>query len=198
MSTSSLGIGVADSKLETQLDSLSEQFAGSMLAAEGRVTFWKLLLDARFFGGELENRRGDAATELLIGEAMLGIRVVPWLAVKSGLRIRSLKTDSRKDTWYFWEALLHAEAPLLAPWLYSYVEVYFDLAADVGDSHALDRGQGAEAGVVLRAGPIPLWVRFGYRIDHAEFEGQVSEETVQHAFLTLGIDPGAFRRGTTP
>jgi hypothetical protein len=108
-----------------------------------------------------------------------------------GPHVRKIATGPDSETASFWTVRAQAEAALLEPFLFSYVEIWQMLFGNV-DAGSFDNGQGAEAGLVIKTESVPIWARLGYRIDHATFQFQdpsgKKAETVQHLIVVVGLD----------
>ncbi|UCF20872.1 MAG: hypothetical protein JSU87_05550 [Gemmatimonadota bacterium] len=183
------GFGVAGTNLDRLVAGATQSFSGTTVTGEGRLSFWRLSLDARYAEGDLTDDL-DNTLRFVEAEALIGIRPIPWINLQFGPVVRKTEESSGSGTVSFWEARALAEAALIPTIVSGHFGMWFAPAADSEDIDTFDNRLGAEAGLVLRAGRLPILAHFGYRISHAKFEQDFREETVQHLYFVLGIELG--------
>ncbi len=183
------GFGIAGTNLDRLADGVRQKFSGTTLTGEGRLSFWLLFLDARYAEGDLTDDL-DNTIRFVEAEAMLGIHPIPWIALQFGPVMRKTEEASGSGIVSFWEARALAEAALIPTIVSGHFGMWFAPAADSGDIETFDSRLGAEAGLVIRAGRLPILAHLGYRISHANFQKDFQEETVQHFYFALGVELG--------
>jgi hypothetical protein len=187
MGSSLAALGLARSSLDIETITGTQRLTGTSLTGDGRLSFWKLVLDVRYLEGELSDDASDITRRLIEAEALIGVRPIPWVALMFGPRVRKIATGPDSESSVFWTVRAQAEAALLEPFLFSYVGIWQMLFGNA-DNGSFDNGQGAEAGLVLKMESVPIWARFGYRIDRASFQNIARDETTQHLVVVVGLD----------
>ncbi len=185
----SLGGSGVSTQIERQRGAVREDFTGAILGGEAWVSprqLPMLELNLAYAQGTLESTVGPQKWDFAEGEALIGFRPVPWLAVRTGPHVRSNITAQGTERWFFWEGRLVAEATVLAPALRSYLEITRVLVADVNVQDQFDNGTGIEAGFELASWDLPLWARLAYRLERGSLAGGSRLETVEQLIISLG------------
>jgi hypothetical protein len=186
--TLGLGIGLAPSWDETEVLGSVAARSGLLVegAAELALSFVEVGLVYR--QGSLSTSDGTGQRDVVEGQAMLGLRFIPWLKIEAGPRIRAYATPAGTERWVFWEGRVEAAARVLRPAGWVSLRVGRALGADI-PGLAFDRGQGAEATLQLRLGRSPFWGRLGYWIHRASMGGGQRVETIQGLSAGLMVVP---------
>ena len=172
--------------------SLQERLTGVTWGFEGRVMWWRLLVDLRYLEGSLSTDAGDTERDMAEGEAFIGILPLSWVTVKGGAHIRSYFTGDIIERWVFWEVRMRAEVPVFRPTsrsfaLYSYLEAWTPLSVDVNVPESVDGGGGLEGGMMFRLAHVPIWAQLAYRIDHVKLGDGTRRETMQQLIFAIGL-----------
>src|SRR6185503_4158585 len=101
----------------------SPALEGLVVGGLGRVSVWRLELEARYGEGRLEAGAGQSRRDLVEGEVMLGIRPVPWISLKAGPHARGFLVDGVTERWLLWDARLRVDAFVAAPAIRGYLEL---------------------------------------------------------------------------
>jgi len=186
--TLGLGIGVAPSWEETTIGGSVVSRSGLVVEGAAELAVALVELDVFYRQGTLGAPSGSDQRDLVEGQAMLGLRFVPWLKLEVGPRIRAYVTPVGTERWIFWEGRVLAAARVIRPAGWAYLRVGRVLKADL-PGLALDQGQGAEGALELRLSRTPVWGRVSYWIHRASLSGGQRVETIQ------GVSAGVRVRG---
>jgi len=186
-----LGGEVALGPVSTQVSSQDPEFSGQLsgVTLSGRVglTYWKLLLDARYLEGTVKSGDNEREEDVVEGELMVGMVPLSWLAVKIGPHVRSLVTAQGTQRWWFWEGRVRAQANLGTPLLRSYLEAWHVFSANVDLAEGYDSGNGIEGGLRASLSQLPFWAELAYRIDNSRLGGGETTQTVEELILAIGV-----------
>jgi hypothetical protein len=163
---------------ETVVQGTLASRSGPLLEGTAGLAASVLELRLSYRQGSLAAAGGGNQRKLVEGAALLGVRIVPWLKVEAGPRVRAYVTSAGTERWVFWDGQIEASARVIRGAGWAYLRVGRTLGGDL-PGLTLDRGQGAQGGLDLRLGHSPLWARLGYWIHHTRIGGGQREETVQ-------------------
>jgi hypothetical protein len=172
----------------------SEKVTGVLIGGVIAVEWWRLTLDMFYLEGTAEPQEAGEGRDVIEGELLAGVRVLPWLGVKVGPHIRSYVLPGEgTQRWVFWEVRLSAAARLGTPILTGYFEGWNALSSELDVAESLDRAQGLEGGLKFEPRGVPLWATLGYRMDHSRLAGGTRRETIEHVILGVGLAIGGNR-----
>ena len=183
----SAGLAGYATRLNTEVTSEQQRLSGMSFGVTGAASLGRLSLDVRYLEGVLKTTGGGPGRDVVEGEAMLGVRPLPWAGLKLGPHLRSFITNTGIERWVFWEARVRTEARLGSPRMRSYLELWQVLAGDVGGQDPFDTGQGVEGGIRVEVGRLPVWLQLSYRMDRSGLAGGAREEVLEHVIFAVGI-----------
>jgi hypothetical protein len=170
----------------------TEKTNGLVVGVGGTVRFRRFSLEVSYLEGSLSSGAANAGHDLVEGELLVGVYPMPWLAVKTGVHIRSFVTGAIAERWVLWEGRVQAEGELYAPHsetfsLHSYAAGWYVVSGDASLVDRYDGGSGAEAGMIVRLTGKPFQARLAYRVDHDQLAGGARQETVETLVLGVGV-----------
>lgn len=171
--------------MQASFDGATQRYTGLMLGAEGLFVGRSFVARVRYAQGRVNPKEGPTSDprDLVEGEALVGLRVTPWLTALAGPRAWAHTTGDADERWLLWTARVSARGSLIPARMQTYVELWGALAGSHTNPDGSAGGRGANAGLEMRLGALsPFWGRLGYRIESAHAEGR---ETVEA--LTLSI-----------
>jgi hypothetical protein len=170
--------------MQTSLDGATQRYTGMILGAEGLLVGRSFVARVRYAQGRVNAKDVSAdPRDLVEGEALVGLRVTPWLTVLAGPRAWAHTTGDADERWLLWTGRVAARGSLIPTRMQTFVEVWGALSGSHSNPAGTAGGRGANAGLEMRLGAVSsFWGRLGYRIESAHAEGR---ETVEA--LTLSI-----------
>ena len=180
------GISVA-LRVRSAIGPAREALSGALLGGEGRVNVWRVVVDVGYAQGSVSpDSAGPVSRDVVEGRLLVGNR--PWrgLTLKMGPHARAYLTNSGTQRWFFWEARLHGERPIVSPTVRAYAEIWRALSGSVNVLESFDHGQGGEAGMLVNLPGKPVWGRLAYGIERARLGGGSRLETVEGLTLAVG------------
>jgi len=170
--------------MQASLDGATQRYTGMILGAEGLFVGRSFVARVRYAQGRVNPKEAAAdPRDLVEGEALVGLRVTPWLTALAGPRAWAHTTGEADERWLLWTARLAARGTLIPARMQTYVELWGALSGTHTNPDGSAGGRGANAGLEMRLGALSaFWGRLGYRIESAHAEGR---ETVEA--LTLSI-----------
>lgn len=170
--------------VNSRIDPSSERLTGLVLGGEGQLTSGRFVARLRYAQGRVTAPAGGAEPrDIVEGEALFGIRVMPWLTLWGGPSARAYTSASSDRRWLFWSGRATARGELLPGRMQTFVELWGAFSGNVRDPAQKAGGSGAEAGLEMRLGGQSFWGRLAYRIESGHATGM--RETVEATSLSL-------------
>lgn len=177
-------------RVRSTIGASREALSGTALGMEGRADLWGVILEVGYLQGRVKPDSGSPLPrDVVEGRLLVGNR--PWrgLTFKAGPHIRSYLTTSGTQRWFFWEARVRGERPIVAS-VRGYAEIWRVLSGDVNVVEGFDGGQGGEAGMLVRLPGSAVWGRLAYGIERSKLGGGTRIETVEGLSLAVGYGLG--------
>lgn len=186
----SFGATGAQEIVQSRFDSLRERLSGMVLGGEGMVTSGRILVRLRYAQGRVTGGAGSAAAprDLVEGEALVGLRALPWLTFWAGPHARAYASAGADQRWLFWSGRATARGTILPGRMSSFVELWQALSANVSRPAGSASGRGAEAGLEVRLSGQSLWGRLSYGIEQGQADA-ARRETVEVVGVSLSYAP---------
>lgn len=178
--------GIAGQQIvQSTTDGVRERLSGLVLGAEGFLISDRLMVRVRYDEGRINPKAGSstAAREVVNGEALFGVRVMPWLSLWAGPSARAYTIGDSNQRWLIWSGRATARGTLLPGRMQTFVELWGALSGKVGNPELKAGGRGANAGLEMRLGEGNLWGRLGYRIE--SLHAPSLRETVETLSLSV-------------
>lgn len=178
--------GVAGQQIvQSTVDDTRDRLSGLVLGAEGVLISDRLMVRVRYDEGRINPKAGSSteAREVVNGEALFGVRVLPWLAVWAGPNARAYTIGDSNQRWLMWSGRATARGTLLPGRLQTFVELWGALSGKVGNPDLKAGGRGGNAGLEMRFGEGNLWGRLGYRLE--SMHAPSLRETVETLSLSV-------------
>jgi hypothetical protein len=179
------GVG-AQQTVQSHVDQVTDRFTGLLLGAEGSLVSDRFVVRLRYGEGRINPKAGSsaAARDVVEGEALFGLRAVPWLTLWVGPSARAYTTGDGDQRWLIWTGRATARGTLLPARMQTFVEVWGAFSGNVGTPPLKAGGRGAYGGLEARLGEASAWWgRLGYRIESPHAAGL--RETVESLTLSL-------------
>jgi hypothetical protein len=176
----------AQQTVQSHVDPASDRFGGLVLGAEGALVSDRLMVRLRYGEGRINPKAGSTLEprDVVEGEALLGLRAMPWLTLWLGPSARAYTTNNGDERWLSWSGRASARGALFPGRMQTFVELWGVLSGNVGDPPIKVSGRGANGGLEMRLGEAAsFWGRLGYRIESLHAQGL--RETVES--LTLSV-----------
>jgi len=182
-----VGIGPVSTQVSSTESGSTDQLSGVTFGGRVGLTYWKLVLDARYLEGTVKSGNSERQEDVVEGELLVGMVPLSWLALKIGPHVRSIVTTGGTQRWWFWEGRVRAHANLGTPLLRSYLEVWHVFSANVDLVEGYDSGNGIEGGLRATLSRLPFWAELAYRIDNSRLGGGDRIQTVEELILMIGV-----------
>lgn len=171
--------------MNSTVDGSTTRFTGLVLGAEGTLVSAPLAIRLRYIQGRVTAKEGGAdPRDVVEGEALFGLRVMPWLTIWAGPSARAHATEETTQRWLLWSGRATARGTLLPGRMQTYVELWGALSGKVSDPGGKAGGRGADAGLEARLGSSSsFWGKLAYRIESTHAEGL--RETVEAVSLSI-------------
>lgn len=174
------------SHVDDLLAPADDRFSGMVLGAEGGLVTDRFVVRLRYAEGHVNPKAGStaAARDVVEGEALVGVRAMPWLTLWVGPGARAYTTADGDQRWLLWSGRVTGRGTLLPGRMQTFVEIWGALSGKVGSPSIKAGGRGANGGLELRLSESSqFWGRLGYRIESSHADGM--RETVES--LTLSV-----------
>jgi hypothetical protein len=148
-----------------------------------RLRLWRVELSGRYLQSTLSS--ATVSEDLVEGELAVGVRLVRWLSVRAGPRVRAHVTENGTERWVFWEGRVRGDARLFGPGVRSYVEGWTSFSGDVNLAQSFQRAGGIEGGLLVKLPVWELWAVLSYRFDRAALTGAAQVESTDQLMLAL-------------
>ena len=179
--------GIAGQQIvQSHVDNVTDRLTGSILGAEGVLISDRLLVRVRYGEGRVKPKPGTTAEarDIVMGEALFGVRAMPWLSLWVGPSARAYTVGDSDQRWLVWSGRASARGTLLPGRMQTYVELWGVFSGNVGNPPIKAGGRGASGGLEMRFGAMSsFWGRLGYGIESLHADGL--RETVEA--LTLSV-----------
>ena len=171
--------------VQSHVDGVNDRLAGLTLGAEGLMVSDRLMVRVRYREGRVNPKSGTSTEgrNVVNGEALFGVRVMPWLAFWVGPTARAYTIGDSDQRWLVWTGRATARGTLLPGRMQTFVELWGAFSGNVGNPPIKAGGRGAFAGLEARLGDANFWGRLGYGIESMHADGL--RETVET--LTLSV-----------
>lgn len=172
--------------VQSHVDAAFNRYVGMLFGGEGNLITDRFVVRLRYAQGRVtaKSDTGVVARDLVEGEALLGVRAMPWLTLWAGPMARAYATPSGDQRWLLWTARASARGTLMPGRMQTYLELWGAASGNVANPAQQAGGRGADVGLEMRIGDqSPLWGRLGYRIDSAHADGL--RETVEAVTLSI-------------
>ena len=147
---------------------------------------WLAQLELRYEQAGISTADGGTAQDLVEGDLLLGIRVLPWLTVKTGPSVRASVTDLGTEKWVSWEARIRGDVRLIGTAVRGYAEAWSVLSGNVNLNDDFGEGQGVEGGLAFDLFG-SFWGEIGYRFDRDVLAGDVRTDITEKLYVRFGL-----------
>lgn len=187
------GPSLAQMRLHSETATVSETLSAAEMGFEGTVAFRRLALRIRYAQANLSPSDTIALPrETVEGNLSLTAEVFPWLHIGTGVRRRTYDTEPSRQRWIMWEAIAATELPIFQETVTGSAELRGALAGSLdapGVTGVWGRGFAGEVGMRVAPPRIPVWLRFGYRVEMQRLAGNVRQDVVDGLTVLLGVGP---------
>jgi hypothetical protein len=161
---------------------------GMAIGGMGHASVWRLELDARYGEGKLEQSGTGALRDLVEGEVMLGIRVVPWLSLRGGPQLRGFLVGGITERWLLWEARVRVDAFVAPRAIRGYLEVGGAVSGNTRNADGpFGNSRRGEAGMAIRFPRAPIWLSLSYAVERTRLASNTGLDALEHFTASLGI-----------
>lgn len=179
-------------RVHSESATVSETLSAPEMGFEGTVAFRRLALRLRYTQANLSSSNPFVlARDAAEGELALTAQLLPWLRLGAAGRWRSYDSDAyNRQRWTMWDALAAAELPIFQDVVTGSAELRGTIAASVdglGTADSWDSGQAGEIGMRLSLPQIPVWLRFGYRLEIQKLGGGARRVVVDGLTVLVGV-----------
>jgi hypothetical protein len=182
--------GLAGQQLvQSTADDVTSKLSGSVIGFEGVMVGNPFMVRLRYGEGRINPKPESTveARDVVSGEAMFGMRALPWLSLWVGPSARAYTVGESDQRWLVWWGRATARGALIPGRLQTYVELGGVFSGNVGNPAIKAGGRMASGGLEMRFGAMSsFWGRLGYGIESLHAEGL--RETVES--LTLSVTYG--------
>ena len=182
--------GLAGRQLvQSTVDDVTDKLSGSIIGLEGVMVGNPFMVRVRYGeGGINPSPESDAEKrDVVAGEAMFGMRALPWLSLWVGPSARAYTVGESDQRWLVWWGRATARGTLIPGRMQTYVELGGVFGGNVGNPSIKAGGRMASGGLEMRFGAMSnFWGRLGYGIESLHADGL--RETVET--LTLSVTYG--------
>src|SRR2546430_14728212 len=128
------------------------RYTGLLLGGEGNLISERFVARLRYAQGRVTARTdtGVVGRDLVEGEALLGVRAMPWLTLWAGPTARAYTTPDGDQRWLLWTARARARRTLVLGRMQTYVQLWGALSGNVTNPPERARVRGADVGVAIR------------------------------------------------
>ena len=179
--------GLAGQQLvQSTADDVTNKLSGSIIGFEGVMVGNPFMVRVRYAEGRINPKPESNvdARDVVGGEAMFGMRALPWLSLWVGPSARAYTVGESDQRWLVWWGRATARGTLLPGRMQTYVELGGVLGGSVGNPGIKAGGRMASGGLEMRFGAMSnFWGRLGYGIESLHAAGL--RETVEA--LTLSV-----------
>lgn len=186
--TAGLGATGSSVRLERTAASGTEVLSGVTFGIEGRLNLGRVKLLLAYREGSISPDTGQGnSRDLVEGRAMFTLRPNDWLSVAVGPHARATSAAGGNFRWLFWEGRARVERQVVAPDVTAHLELWMALSASTNTQQSVDGARGGEVALRLSPARLPVWLRLGYTVEHAELQGGALSETLESLSLSVGL-----------
>ena len=182
--------GLAGQQLvQSTVADATDRLSGSIVGLEGVMVGNPFMVRVRYGEGRINPRpeSNAEARDVVSGEAMFGMRALPWLSLWVGPSARAYTVGDSDQRWLVWWGRATARGALIPGRMQTYVELGGVFSGSVGNPAIKAGGRMASGGLEMRFGAMSnFWGRLGYGIESLHADGM--RETVET--LTLSVTYG--------
>ena len=163
--------------------------AGVLLGAEGNTSWWRLELDVDYRQGRV--RRSGPVSEgadVRVGQALLGVSVLPWITVQAGPRLLQTDASEGHRRSLRWQVGASVSAPLVPGWIHGFGSAVGSVAGSGLEPRFYTGRGGIGVGLTVTTPGLPVWATAGYRMDREG--GSVGPRSVEMIHFTVGMRVG--------
>jgi hypothetical protein len=179
--------GLAGPQLvQSTADDVTNKLSGHIIGLEGVMVGNPFMVRVRYAEGRINPKpeSNAEARDVVGGEAMFGVRALPWLSLWVGPSARAYTVGESDQRWLVWWGRATARGALIPGRMQTYVELGGAFGGNVGNPALKAGGRMASGGLEMRFGAMSnFWGRLGYGIESLHAESL--RETVES--LTLSV-----------
>src|SRR5689334_3575995 len=181
--------GIAALFVRSEVGPSVQTLKGIVPGAAGTIAWNRLSLDLGYWQGSLTADGSASDRDVVEGQALLGVHILPWLTARLGPHAWTYSSTSGTQRWFMWEGRLHADGLLLPDRLTSYFELWNAFTGDVNASQSFTSGMGGEGGLTWRprGNSAPFSGHLGYSVQQVRLGGGARKETVQRLLVAVGF-----------
>ena len=182
-------VGTVTQEIVQSTSDLSrDRLTGPTFGIEGLLVTNGIWARVRYGQGRVvakdENGTALFTRDVVDGEALVGLRAMPWLTLWAGPSARAYTLGDKDQRWLFWTAGATGRGTLLPGRLQTFVELWGALTGSITDPPMKAGGRGADAGLEMRFSAVsPVWGRLSYRIESGHAADM--RETVEALTVSL-------------
>lgn len=172
--------------VQSTADGVTDKLSGRIIGFEGVMVGNPFMVRVRYGEGRINPKPESTAEarDVVSGEAMFGLRALPWLSLWVGPGARAYTVGESDQRWLVWWGRATARGTLIPGRMQTYVELGGVLGGSVGTTGLKAGGRMASGGLEMRFGAMSnFWGRLGYGIESLHADGL--RETVEA--LTLSV-----------
>ena len=182
--------GLAGQQLvQSTAGDVTDKLSGRIIGFEGVMVGNPFMVRVRYGEGRINPKpESDIdARDVVNGEAMFGMRALPWLSLWVGPSARAYTVGASDQRWLVWWGRATARGTLIPGRMQTYVELGGVFGGNVGNPAIKAGGRMASGGLEMRFGAMSsFWGRLGYGIESLHADGL--RETVEA--LTVSVTYG--------
>lgn len=179
--------GLAGQQLvHSTADDVTARLSGHVIGFEGVMIGNPFMVRVRYGEGRINPQAESTveARDVVSGEAMFGVRALPWLSLWVGPSARAYTVGESDQRWLTWWGRATARGTLIPGRMQTFVELGGVFGGNVGNPAVKAGGRMASGGLEMRFGAMSsFWGRLGYGIESLHADGL--RETVET--LTLSV-----------
>jgi len=180
-------MGLAGQQLvQSTAADVTDKLSGHVIGFEGTMIGNPFMVRVRYGEGRINPKPESAAEarDVVSGEAMFGVRALPWLSLWVGPSARAYTVGESDQRWLVWWGRATARGTLMPGRMQTFVELGGVFGGNVGSPAVKAGGRMASGGLEMRFGAMSsFWGRLGYGIESLHADGL--RETVET--LTLSV-----------
>jgi hypothetical protein len=172
------------------LGDVTDRLSGPLLGAEGVLISDRLMVRVRYGEGRIKPEPGSSseARDIVMGEALFGVRAMPWLSLWVGPSARAYTIGESDQRWLVWTGRAAARGTLLPGRMQTFVELWGVFSGNVGNPPIKAGGRGASGGLEMRFGAMSsFWGRLSYGIESLHSDGLRETAEVMTLSLVYGL-----------
>jgi len=163
---------------------------GAAYGAEGRLVIGWGELEGRYLASVLNGPRPGTGGDLHEGEAHGGVRVLPWMRIEGGARVRGLLNAAGTRRLVVWSMGGSVRAPLVRDIAWASGRYSHTIGGRSNARGAVERGRRVEVGLSVEPPGAMGFASVTYRLDRDNFvEGTrwTAAESAERIVVSLGL-----------